>query len=190
MLELPLFPAGSLSTTNPTTISVSINLTRLACVMSAGCAGGEADFDPQFALGDGTNLVGGSASDGLGGAGTALEFSDRGDSAGLTSSQVIFTNAGYPVIGFSFDVNLDFILDTTTTMDLSFLGGQGTAVVQKLFRAAPIDFVLLKEGDPGEQYQINSLTITSDAFVPLPPALYLFGSSLLGLNGIARMKTA
>jgi hypothetical protein len=190
LLELPLFPAGSLSTTSPTSISISINLTRLPCVTSAGCAGGEDDSDHHFALGDGTNLVGGAASDGIGGAGTASTYTDRGDSAGLTSGQVIFTNAGYPAIGSSFDVNLDFTLDTGTTMDLSFLGGQETAGLQGLFRFAPIDFVFLKEGDPGEQYQVNTLAITSDALsaVPIPPALWLFGSGLLGLIGVARRK--
>jgi hypothetical protein len=190
LLELPLFPAGSLSTSSPTTISISINLTRLPCVTSAGCAGGVEDSDHHFALGDGTNLVGGAASDGIGGAGTASAYTDRGNSAGLTSSQVIFTNAGYPAIGSSFEVNLDFTLDTTTTMDLSFLGGLGTAGFPEMFRAAPIDFVFLKEGDPGEQYQINFLTITSDALtvVPIPPALWLFGSGLLGLIGMSRKK--
>ena len=189
LLELSLFPAGSLSTSSPTTISISINLTRLPCVTSTGCAGGSAeDSDHHFALGDGTNLVGGAASDGLGGAGTASYYTDRGNSAGLTSDQVIFTNAGYPAIGSSFEVNLDFTLDTNTTMDLAFLGGQETTGFPGMFRAAPIDFIFLKEGDPGEQYQINSLTISSPALVPIPPALWLFGSGLLGLVGVARKK--
>lgn len=126
----------------------------------------------------------------MGGAGTVLEFNDLGNAGGLTSSQVIFTNAGYPAIGSSFEVNPDFILDTGTTLDLSFIGGQATAGLQGLFRSAPTDFVLLKEGDPGAQYQINSLTISSPALVPIPPSVYLFGSGLPGLIGIARRKKA
>ena len=191
LLVLPLFPSGSLSTSSPTTISVSVNVTRLACDTSAGCAGGEQDSDHHFALGDGVNLVGGAASDGIGGAGTISVYSDNGDSAGLTSGQVVFSNAGYPTIGSSFDINMVFTLDTTTSIDLSFLDGQETATgLQGLNRATSIDFVFLKEGDPGEQYQINSLSFTSDALVPIPPALYLFGSGLLGLIGIARRKAA
>jgi hypothetical protein len=59
-----------------------------------------------------------------------------------------------------------------------------------LDRSAAIDFVFLSEGDPGEQYQINSLTISSPAIVPTPPPLWLFGGGLLGLLGVARKKSA
>lgn len=169
LLVLPLFPAGTLDTTSPTTVSVSINLTRLACVTNFGCAGGIEDSDHTFALGDGYNLVSGAASDGYNGAGTIIEYSDLGNTAEITYNLIVFTDAGYPAIGSAFDVNLLFTLDTATTINLSFLGGSGShSGLLGLDRSAAIDFVFLSENDPGEQYQINSITISSPA-IPSPP---------------------
>ena len=195
LLVLPIFPAGDLPTSSPTTVSISLNLTRLACDTSIGkCAGGTADdSDYVFLLGDGSNLVGAYASDGAydgyNGQGGASVYTDLGDAADYNTGQVLFIDSGYPSIGSSFDVNLILTLDTETTEDLSFLSGSGTATeLQGLDRTTSIDFVFLSEGDPGEQYQINSLSITSAALVPIPAAAWLFGSGLLGLIGVARRK--
>ena len=169
LLVLPLFPAGTLDTTSPTTISVSINFTRLACVTSFGCAGGIDDSDHNSALGDGSILLSGAAADGFGGTGTIRVYGDLGITASPISSQIIFTNAGYPPIGSAFDVNLLFTLDNTTTLDMSFLGGSAlTSDIRGLDRSAAIDFVFLSENDAGEQHQINSITISSPA-IPSPP---------------------
>jgi hypothetical protein len=64
LLVLPLFSEGQLSETEPTTVSIHINLTRWPCVTSFGCAGGSEDNDQLIVLGDGTNLVGPTVSDG------------------------------------------------------------------------------------------------------------------------------
>ena len=198
LLVLPLFSEGQLSDTSPTTVSIHMNLTRLPCDtnVTGGCADNSIeDFDLHIALGDGSNLVGGTAGDGAydgyDGQGSASVLSDLGDTADFppTLSQMIFTDSGYPDIYSSFDVNIIITLYTTTTVELSFLDGAGTAYdLLGLDRSAAIDFVFLNEGDPGEQYQINSLAISSPALVPIPPALWLFGSGLLGLVGIARRR--
>ena len=190
----------ALTTSEPTNVSISINFTRLPCLTSVGCAGStEEDSDHVIALSDRSTLVAGSAGDGIyngyDGVSSALEYTDLGNTADLRSSltQILFTDPGYPSIGDSFDINVDFTLDTTTNVSVSFLAGSGSAGgFQGLDRTAAIDFVFLSEGDPGEQYQINSLTFTSDALsaVPIPAALWLFGSGLLGLIGVARKEAA
>lgn len=58
-----------------------------------------------------------------------------------------------------------------------------------LDRQSSIDFVSMRDNGQAEQHQSNSLTISTLA-IPIPPALWLFGSGLLGLIGIARRKRA
>jgi hypothetical protein len=47
----------------------------------------------------------------------------------------------------------------------------------------------MRDNGQGEQHQFNSLTISTLA-IPIPSAIWLFGSGLLGLIGIARRKRA
>jgi hypothetical protein len=71
---------------------------------------GSEDFDPHLLLGDGSNLFGAVVADNNGGEflGTTLDESGSiGDNRELSS---IFTGAGFPPIGDSFDVTLDFTL--------------------------------------------------------------------------------
>jgi hypothetical protein len=39
-------------------------------------------------------------------------------------------------------------------------------------------------------YKIDSISIKTIIATPVPPALYLFGSGLLGLGGMARRRKA
>jgi len=196
LLVVPLFSAGALSLTSPTTVSISLNLTRLACVLSVGCAGNTIeDSDQHIVLGDGSSLVGVNAGDGVyngyDGTGGSSVLTDLGTTADFhpSLSQTLFTDPGYPDIGSSFEVNVQIILGTTTEVSLSYLAGSGTdSGLLGLDRTAEIDFAFLSDGDPGEQYQINSLAISSPAIVPIPPAFWLFGTGLLGLIGVARRK--
>jgi len=47
-------------------------------------------------------------------------------------------------------------------------------------------------GDPNYPFEIvgGFVTVNISSYVPIPPAVWLFGSGLLGLIGIARKKTA
>ena len=107
----------ALTTSEPTNVSISINFTRLPCLTSVGCAGStESDSDHVIGLSDRSTLVAGSAGDGVydsyDGVSSALEYTDLGNTADLRSSltQILFTDPGYPAIGDSFDINIDFIL--------------------------------------------------------------------------------
>ena len=143
-------------------------------------------------LRDGSHLVGAVASNDDGGQGSTIAWSVSGT---RTSASSLFTNAGYPNIGDSVDIYVTFTLDNNyTEAGISYLAGSGTTTsTTKLNVRDDLDFVLLRDNDAGEQYQINTLTFTSSAIpaaVPLPPALWVFGSGLLGLIGVARKKAA
>jgi hypothetical protein len=190
LLVLPLFTSGSLPQTHPTDVEISINLTRLACV--GYCVDGSIDHDPEFLLRDGSYLVGAVASNDNGGQGSTIAWSVSGT---RTSASSLFTNAGYPNIGDSVDIYVTFTLDNNyTEVGISYLAGSGTTTsTTKLNIRDDLDFVLLRDNDAGEQYQINSLTFTSSAIpaaVPIPSALWLFGSGLLGLIGVAKRRGA
>ncbi len=87
-------------------VTVSLNLTRLAC--SGACAGGAADFDPLLLLGDGYSYLGGvPADEGVGGFITCVA---SGNTVQRGEDVVLFWGAGYPGIGESFDITLDWYL--------------------------------------------------------------------------------
>ena len=88
-----------------------MNLTRLPCVPSVGCAVGSIEDNDQFiALGDGSNLVGAGVGDGVydghDGVGNASVLRDLGDTAEKVPGVGVrlFDDSGYPDMYSSFDV--------------------------------------------------------------------------------------
>ncbi len=157
LFVLPLLPAGSLTGSTPETISISINLTRLTN-----------DWDPHLLLGDGSNLFGAVIADNGGGEflGTTLVDSVNVGTRVVLSS--VFTGAGFPGIDNSFDITAEFTLQTgLSTVDVAFGTGSGSFSVRSgaLDPTSALDFVFMSDNDIGEQYQINSLTVTTPGFL-------------------------
>jgi hypothetical protein len=167
LFVVPLFPSGTFSGADPVTISSSINLTRLGC--SGICEGGVVDFDPHIVLGDGSNLVGIATADNSGGEDLGTTLVDSGDVGSARTFELVFAGAGYPAIGESFDVLVDFTLALgQTTVDTSFLSVSGIFMntSRALDSSEAVSFVFMRDNDTGEQYQVNSLVI--DLCIPFP----------------------
>lgn len=170
------------------TVSVTANLTHLACTGS--CVGDE-DFDPHFLIGDGNNYVGAVIADNVGGQFLGTTMTDSGTVGTNRTLDSVFTGAGYPAIGETFDVYIDFLITSTlTTVNVSFLSGTGTfnsssIVIDPL---ADLGFVFMRDNDAAEQYQINSLRIASPSIVPEPGTFALFGIGLAGIGVIGRRR--
>jgi hypothetical protein len=99
------------------------------------------------------------------------------------------------------DLTTDFLgllttLGTETSLDMS----GGTVLVHDLATLINVDYILLGTtprvdnfgpltGIDAMQFFINGLNLAPTT-VPIPPAVWLFGSGLLGLIGVARRKKA
>jgi hypothetical protein len=188
LMVIDLYSPGELSGNTPTSFSVSINMTRLACVPNPDCPADPYDWDPHIMLTDGTNLLGAVISNNNNGDALIAELDDLGDIGTNRTLTPLFTNAGFPDIGSSIDIDVTFTLDDTSTgIDVSFLSGSGQFISNTVLDyTAPIKLVLLRDNDIGEEYQLNTLTLPT--VVPIPAAAWLFGSVLLGLIGVARRR--
>lgn len=173
VLEIPIFPAGSLSAQRPLPLQVSVNLTRLT-----------SDFDPTFALSDGNTSLGGTVRDNL-----ITSFFENG----LIVNQAAIPNATFPEVNSAFDFNLSFLQeDSETTVNLSFSFADGSRSHDSSFvldTNSDLTLVLVSDNDTIEQYQINSLTFSSSDAVPEP--LTLLGSMVgIGFGIVLRKKYA
>ena len=178
LLVLPLLPSG----TGDSSVLVSLNLTRLAC--SGSCNGDSGDHDPLVALGDGSILIGAQFADD--GSVFADVLTDQG-SAGNRTDHDSFAPFSMPAIGQAFDVEVSFVLTTTTTLNAN--SNSFVVPASALDTSEAIAFAFMRNNDSGEQYQINTLSISSPELVPAPAALWLFGSAL-GLLGWMRRSTS
>jgi len=166
------------------TLSLNINLTRLPC--SGSCAWGEInDWDPGLFLSDGTNLFGFRLVDNISGW-TAVSYTDLGN---RLSSDLGFTNfpgTAFPSIGDSVDVNSTFtLLSDQTVLDVAFLSQSESATTTRTFDATTgLSLVLARDNDAGEQYQINSISL-SVAAIPEPETYAMMLAGLLFV-GIAK----
>lgn len=159
LFVLPLIPAGTVPpSAGAVDIQVIFNLTRLTD-----------DWDPIIALGDGVRIVGGQAADNGGGRGFAEELNDLGTAGNRTRHDQLFDAAGYPTIGNSIDVTVDFSLAVAATeVDLAFgTGTGGFTSTSPIDRGSAVNLIFLRDNDLGEQYQVNSVTVTTPFPRPL-----------------------
>ena len=156
------------------TLSLNINLTRLPC--SGSCAWGEInDWDPGLFLSDGTNLFGFRLVDNI--TGWAAY-----DDLGYTT---IFPGTTFPSFGDSVDVNATFtLLSDQTVLDVAFLSQSGSATTTRTFDAMTgLSLVLARDNDAGEQYQINSISLS----VAAVPEVSTYAMMLAGLGLVGAM---
>lgn len=178
LFELSLGQLG-LPLTSP--LSLTVNMTRLACVDS--CAWGDiGDWDPGIYLGDGQKLIGFKLADNiLGWAG--IEYPDTG----IQLSNDVYTDfpgTSFPAIGESVEINATFTFDVLQTLiHLAFLNESGTySTGSTLDTGSGLKLVLAHDNDAGEQYQINSISLATLNNVPEPSSLLLLTVGILGLG--------
>lgn len=150
MFVLALSVAGS--------YSVSMNLTRLS-----------SDHDPSLVIGNGTSMVGVAAFDQ---GGRSMIFDDGG-SVGLNRQATTLFNGyaqPYPSIGGDFTMTANFSLaNFGTQVGLSVLGSSATFDTSvALLPTSQLYVALVGENDPGEQYQLNWISISSGSFPSVP----------------------
>ena len=175
-------PSATLPPSGDVAISAVWNVARLPC--NGFCAGGPSgitDWDPYFALSDGTNVVGFVLGDDNGGQVVAESAVDGGP---YSDGRAIFLwekGTGFPEIGDSLAVRLDFTLhDTGATARVRYLGvDESWTFANTLTRSSGLALLLAQDNDSGERYQVNSLQFPAAAAIPEPTTLALVGAALL-----------
>lgn len=175
LLSLSLASPGELPSL-PATIDISMNLTRLT-----------ADWDPKIVIGDGTNLVGINLSDNYPG----ITFATLLDGATNASSfsSTLPGPIGFVDIGSSLTLDMAITLFSDSTTVTGTLLGETRSLsgLVALDGLAPLRLALVGDNELGEQYQLNSVTVSAAWIVPLPPTAML-GAASLALLGFMRRR--
>ncbi len=176
LLSLPILPEGSISGFGQIDISIEANVTRLSSTFN--------DFDPSFAIGDGTNLVAFLVADNNGGLGAATSYNDLGSTVEEVPVSILFTDAGINAVDESLDVHANFTFTpSSSTVRGGFFEESGEAAVPKTLNFEHAwEFVLIAE-NPTERYQINSISIVT---VPEPSGVIIAVIGLLAFVPIFR----
>jgi len=170
LMELPLFPAGTLLPGETYFISIVINHTWILN------ADDGPDWDPNFMIGDGVNLVGVATLD-QGSVDLAWcpefevekedlpYFPPNGNSHQWVSYQGI--TSGCPQLNVPYEVSLEWEFngaDHQTYMSVDNPCGTGDVMSPvALNPAGPLTFVYVSDNQFNEQYQINSVTVTVES---------------------------
>ena len=170
LMELPLFPAGTLLPEETYYISITINHTWILN------SDGGPDWDPNFMIGDGVNLVGVATLDQneihlAWCQEFEVEVEDEpywppnGNSHQWVSYQGI--TSGCPQLYNPYNVSLEWEFngeDHQTYMSVADPCGSGTVTSPvALNPAGPLTFVYVSDNQFNEQYQINSVTVTVES---------------------------
>jgi hypothetical protein len=140
-------------------ITVNATLTRLS-----------ADWDPYLVVGDGSRWVGVAIFDPSSGASATggmarmegVDLGDRGLPDYYTGSVVVVAQGGFPAVGGSVDVTLEFLLtDYSTTVSGYMLGGAGSYVAPALNRESGISVILMRDNEPNESYAVEAMSVST-----------------------------
>lgn len=178
LVELPLIPAGTISPNAITTVTYTINLTRLT-----------GDSDNQFGLIDGSGShVTFAVQDHVGGIGSTKTGVDNGQNIGISTSDLLFTGAGFPSIGGDLDATGSFTLSNTgTDVSLEFGSGSGERTeTQVLNPAGALSFIYWTSEAP-EQYQLNTLSVQIEV-TNVPEPIGILGMITVSGFGFAMKK--
>jgi hypothetical protein len=170
LVSLPMSSLGHWENKEGVVVNVSLNLTRRPCInaSSQACSDRE-DHDIAVALGNGRYIVGAEIADNYNGSVFHQEFVDRGTYGTNARHDLLYRNTGFPDVGQSYVVNATFTLNSSNTLvDSKFMSGAGSRAGSALGRPSDLSFLLMRDNEPGEQYQLNSLLISSSALTPVP----------------------
>ena len=178
LFEFPLVSSGILSPADPAVVLLSVDLTRVT-----------SDYDPVFGVSDGTTCAAFLTTDA--GATFATNAQDVGTTLlhGQGDRTTLFTDAPYPPVGSSFEVNATFTLqDTLTNVAVVALGDAGNA--DKTAIDWPEGFSLVFASmTASEEYQLNSLSVeVNGTVIPEPTSLVVLGLGVAGLALRRRRK--
>ena len=176
------------ATTHPVQLTVAMNLTRLPCAnIPDACDGAVTDWDPTvLLLDDAHHMVGAQLNDRPGEV-LAEEYQDVGVAGQRLIHTTVIDSIAYPDIGNSIDVRLDYLLSTAASnVTVTVPGDSATfQAVQTLHTPGFFQVVLMRDNDPGEQYQLNSVSVSTLSAVPEPSGILL---ALCGLLALAFRK--
>ena len=186
-------PGGTLPVTGDVTVSVTWNVTRLACI--GFCAAGDdgttqSDWDPRLYLSDGSTMLGFGLSDSHNGVLNALSDTDGGSSGQDPVMHAYEEETGLPAIDSPLTVELDFTLHTTgLTARIQYLGIERThTFAGTLSRTADLALVLGQDNDSGERNQVNSIQFPDAGAAPEPATLALVAAALASFAATRRRK--
>ncbi len=157
------------------------------------------DFDPVFAISDGTSIVAGQIGDNPNGSARAIAGTIAGAAITIIEDPLIFTQAGFVPIGQSLTATVEVTLESAQTqVRVFYLAGDATATTTvTLDPQAELSFMLIANSfvEPFERYGVDQITllrpdtcpgdIADDMGNPLGDGSVTFGDflALLGLVG-------
>ncbi|MFZ5722025.1 MAG: hypothetical protein ACOY33_00035 [Pseudomonadota bacterium] len=141
-------------------VKVLIHMTNPGCIGS--CTGGNGDFDPGIAIGNGTTMVGVVVSDNSGA--VAADFADVYGTVYRSLNGSLFAGTGFPGVGETLVVTLEVEIGMSTTeVSVETLGDADSYT--KNFALSPgtngYELVFLQDNDSGENYTVNAVTVVT-----------------------------
>ena len=178
ILKWDLFSANTLTPTSPTeVINITANLGRLESTSSRF----PEDWDPTIYLWDGTNIIGGSFGDNIGGSLRRSQGTSNGTfNSNITEGTLFNAGNSFPAIGESANFNVDFDLGTVSTqVTLSGFGESLSFSTNNIDRTQPLS-LLITRNNTSERYDVNSITVNSD-LIPNEPQTIPESSNIVAL---------